>query len=286
MLGAGESKVVDSKAVIATFNSKCDPLEGEHVVLAPQGKVWTTDDIAALLDAYYPCGEESGNPADSAKCIEMRPLGLHRGTVPNQLCWKSMGEVANRKLADAIDATCTNGPLSSEVNEAKCEAFEEVVSQFAAPPKFFSKHGLQFYAWEVGKYLLVGIPGAILAGWGFHVGYKMVKEHGSGPRGPLGGSPSGGKTPEVSPKSQTLGPKIDSSSSEFSSQKKADNAKSKPQEDGHSWYVYVGAGFVFLGAGAGLVLLAADDLTGVGVADDPLMVPTGGAFAWACVVLF
>lgn len=179
MWSAGEGPTVDSKQAIATFTGECgamDPTVG--TVFAPdEAQPWTLDEVAAFLDTYYSCT----GAVDIAKCITGRPFKFHIGSTPAELCWKlPQNPDANRVLADRIGATCKKKVLTSDDGKKKCAVLEAYAELHASTPSFFSGDGLVHYLGNAGKYLLVGIPGAILAGWGFHVGYGIHQEGSAG----------------------------------------------------------------------------------------------------------
>lgn len=172
-------------AAVASFTGECaatDPTVG--TIFAPDAAhPWTAAEAAAFLDEYYPC-DGAGDAMAVAKCMGTRPFAFHLGSTPGQLCWKlPQNPDANRVLASRIDETCKEKVFTAEDGKEKCDALEAYAEAHASTPSFFSMEGLAYYGMEALKWLGIGVPGAILAGWGFHVGYEIYK--GRGEKNPL-----------------------------------------------------------------------------------------------------
>jgi len=81
---------------------------------------FTYENIAALQDAYY--GEGANHQ-------------IHMSDVEGWICWKSLGEIENRKLANHVHDSCEREVLTGEGVKEKCDALYEVVGQYAEPTR-------------------------------------------------------------------------------------------------------------------------------------------------------
>lgn len=176
MRAAGRT-AIDNMKIIASFTGECNPMEGEHLVKAPEGRVWTLADVEALLERYYPCDgyavaddhpQKAFLDAMHQNCLEMRPRHIHLGTTPNALCWKSLGsESANGAFADELKASCADEVLMDDGGVKKCEVIEDVVGEFAGR-SWWTAIGVALGTWAVFG------PGMSLWRWMASVPRKVV----------------------------------------------------------------------------------------------------------------
>ncbi|MFH0799629.1 MAG: hypothetical protein V2A66_05540 [Pseudomonadota bacterium] len=89
-------------------------LANTHYVSAKDAP-FTYEDVAALQDKYY---GSNGNL-------------LHMSDVPGWICVKSLGEIENRKRADAIKESCSKEVLTDPEGKKKCNALYEIVNDYA-----------------------------------------------------------------------------------------------------------------------------------------------------------
>lgn len=144
----------------AKYTGACNAMEGQHYIVLDNSS-FSYEDIDVLLDNYYN-GEGERH--------------IHMSDVNGRICWKSMGGVANHKLANQLKKNCYS-TLQGEGSREKCDALYEVVDKYSEAPqsyfqKFFNKHPNVRETWNTIKWPL----GAILGGWGFHVGWDIHKK--------------------------------------------------------------------------------------------------------------
>ena len=196
---------------------------------------FTYEDIAILQDHYY-----NGNGETH----------IHMSDIPGQICWKSRGDLENRKFADAVGESCSSDALKNSKNgEAKCEALHAISDHYASETTL--KTAAKIIGGLIGVWSVFG-PGMSLWRW---------MSGGNGPQNPTSGTKSG--TKKKDPPNET-----DESSSKMSMLTK-------------------GAAIIVLaGTSIAAGLLVADDATVIGILDNGLLVPVGAAMAWSTMVLF
>jgi hypothetical protein len=145
---------------------------------------FTYGDVAAIQDRFY------GGRGETQ---------VHMSDIPGQICWKSRGNLENRKFADSVDQTCVTSVLNnSENGEAKCNALYTTADHYAA---------------DTGMDTALKIGGGLLGVWAvFGPGmslWKAIASRGGksgGPQNPTGGSPTStgsGSTPAEESNSST-----------------------------------------------------------------------------------
>lgn len=153
-------KALRIKELETTYTGSCNAMDGQHYILLDNSS-FSYEDINILLEEYYN-GEGERH--------------IHMSDINGRICWKSMGEVGNRKLADQLKKNCYS-TLKGEGSKEKCDAIYNVVDSYAKAPqshfdKFFEKHPNIRAIWDTVKWP----AGAILGGWGFHVGWDIHKK--------------------------------------------------------------------------------------------------------------
>lgn len=140
------------KEMLERFAGPCvrEQLEG---IFSTEGDAqFTYEDIAAFQDAYF------GGEGERY---------VHMSDLPGRLCFRSMGEGENRKLADRIQKTCKKNVLTGSDGKGKCDAFHAAVEERAGEPGFWSMNTVKW----AGKWLI----GGTAVGATFHAGGKMLE---------------------------------------------------------------------------------------------------------------
>lgn len=250
-------------------------LQQGPVTTEDRGAVWRAEDIFAIQEALFPCDGLAG--AEQAACVAGRDQIFHLTSQQNMICAQDLGPEGNRFIANLIDDACEDKFLREAPGASdKCDALYRFYEKRAAAPDFFSGEGVWYYGKEGAKWTGIAVGGGYAAGWGFAHAAEVLKawKSGGGPKGPMGGAGAGGggsapaepAPPEGAPGNSTRRVRMEEPSS------------------GPAWWEYALAGAAIVGLGIVATALVLDDATGVGAADDPLLVPIGAAMARAAAV--
>ena len=233
------------KNELRRWTSPC--VNSKEFPVSVDGALFNEDDVAALQDAYF-----NGDRTDK----------VHLDTTPGWICLYDLNLVGNRKMADRLYRDCSN-ILPGEAGEKKCDALIGAYELRAAEPSLFSAAGLRYYGKEALKWGSLTIISGYMIGLGFaHVSHLFAKGGGpKGPQGPSGGTNAGGGGGASGADGASGGGAMQRSMAEK-----------------------VAAGAALVGLSLAIAWLVANDATGVGVADDALLVPATAGWMRAAAV--